>query len=272
MLYLLLALAGLVGGFLGGLIGVGGGIIFVLVLPLALQNMGVGPAYIPDYTVANSLFATMFSSLSANYAFSKKGKLAVRQILTIGLPGIVSTVLALRYIVTQTWYNLFAFNVIVCGLLAFMLFRMIFLSRGNTGHRSIDEIDPVKLGITGLISGVVAALSGLGGGIIMIPILNNLFKVDMKQASAVSLGVIGVTSLASTLYNLMEHEPVALPYSQGLLVFPLALTLAGGVLIGSPLGVKYSRRLTAQTIQRLFIVFVALNLAFKLGRLIAQYF
>lgn len=56
-------------------------------------------------------------------------------------------------------------------------------------------------GIIGLVSGVTSGLFGVGGGIIMVPAMVLLMKLDMKIAVASSLVIIIPTSLAGSVLN-----------------------------------------------------------------------
>ena len=53
----------------------------------------------------------------------------------------------------------------------------------------------------GLVSGVVAALCGVGGGIIMVPVMIWVLGLDYKTAIATSLAVIIPTAIAATTQN-----------------------------------------------------------------------
>lgn len=64
----LLSLAGLAGGFIAGLLGIGGGMVFIIVLPFALLERSVPESEMVPYTIAHSLFGIFFASLSGNAA------------------------------------------------------------------------------------------------------------------------------------------------------------------------------------------------------------
>lgn len=55
--------------------------------------------------------------------------------------------------------------------------------------------------IVGGISGAVAALCGVGGGIVMVPAFVYLLKLPMHQAVATSLAVIIPTAIVATFKN-----------------------------------------------------------------------
>ncbi len=61
--FILLLAAGLIGGLLAGLSGIGTGIIMLAVIPFALGAYNIPESYFVSITIANTVFATMMSSL-----------------------------------------------------------------------------------------------------------------------------------------------------------------------------------------------------------------
>ncbi|MEP2775563.1 MAG: sulfite exporter TauE/SafE family protein [Luteolibacter sp.] len=55
--------------------------------------------------------------------------------------------------------------------------------------------------VIGLIAGVLGALCGVGGGIVMVPAFVTVLGFGQKQAVATSLAIIIITSLSSTINN-----------------------------------------------------------------------
>jgi uncharacterized membrane protein YfcA len=55
--------------------------------------------------------------------------------------------------------------------------------------------------LTGLAAGLLGALCGVGGGIIMVPAFVALLGLEHKQAVATSMAVIIVTAIAATINN-----------------------------------------------------------------------
>jgi hypothetical protein len=53
----------------------------------------------------------------------------------------------------------------------------------------------------GLAAGLLGALCGVGGGIVMVPAFVGLLGMDHKRAVATSMAVIIVTAIAATLNN-----------------------------------------------------------------------
>jgi len=55
--------------------------------------------------------------------------------------------------------------------------------------------------LIGLTAGLLGALCGVGGGIVLVPAFVTFFGFEQKQAVATSLAVIIITAIASTLNN-----------------------------------------------------------------------
>ena len=112
----------------------------------------------------------------------------------------------------------------------------------------------------GLLTGAVSSLSGLGGGVILIPILANFIGMDVRKAASISLGIIPMHALAMGIYYSVA-EPFsgpALPYSFGYIVLPILLPLLVGVALFTPLGVKLGQRMPQKRIKIIFSVVILL--------------
>ena len=269
MEYVYLALAGLAGGFLAGLLGIGGGILYILILPVALSSIGVPEQEIVQYTIANSLFGTFAASLSGSISLFRKGEIYLREVLVVGVVSVLAGLLSLHYIVNTPYYSQRAFNVIVIIILGFVLVKTIMRAKRDPAY---DENMPHKnliLSGSGFAGGLIASLSGLGGGAVIVPILNIGMRMDIKRAKSISLGMIVLSSISMTIFNSFEEPAYNVQmYNTGYLVWPIALTLSGGVVIASPLGVAVGRRLPSHIISYVFSVFILIVIGLKSYNLI----
>ena len=102
--------------------------------------------------------------------------------------------------------------------------------------------------VAGLLAGIAGGLFGVGGGLVMIPILTGFFRLTQHQAHGTSLAVIGATAISATIvYGAFAN---------------IAWATAGFVAIGSlfsaRLGARWASRLPARRLRRAFAVFLAL--------------
>lgn len=266
MLYFLLFLMGLAGGFLAGLIGIGGGIMYIFILPYLLNHLGFPQEEIVQLTIANSIFGTMFAALSGNLALLKKGEVYWKQVIPIAISGSIVSLLLLQFYVNTPYYKEIEFNVVVIFLMLFIVWRT--LSQVKITRKMNDEKKSTFWSnmLVGSGSGAVAALSGLGGGTVIIPILNTGLHMTMQKAKSISLGVILITSAVLTVMNLFADRNFG-EQTTGYIIWPLALTLSLGVVLASPLGVIVARKMSGKTISYIFVVFVLIVIIDKLIQL-----
>jgi uncharacterized membrane protein YfcA len=112
----------------------------------------------------------------------------------------------------------------------------------------------LKLALIGLVAGVFSALFGVGGGIVIVPLLILVCGLDSRTATGTSLAAIGITALAGTLlYSFEGHVEVAYAALVGL---PATL----GVLAGTTVQQRVSTRALSLAFAGLLVVIAVLLL------------
>jgi uncharacterized membrane protein YfcA len=109
------------------------------------------------------------------------------------------------------------------------------------------------LPIFGFLIGIVASMTGIGGGVFIVPLLTLLWNFDTRIAAGTSLTVIIFTATASTLNYAKQRR---IYYRTGLI---LAVTTAPGAFLGAYL----TNVLTPNTLGLIFgffLIFVALRM------------
>jgi len=122
----------------------------------------------------------------------------------------------------------------------------------------ISFFDAILYCLTGAFAGFSAGLLGIGGGLIIVPVLFFIFSTQgyneqylMHMALATSLATIIITSTSSTLAH---HKKRAV-------LWPIVLLLLPGIMIGSWFGANLATHLDTATLKPifgLFEIFVAL--------------
>lgn len=250
---LILVLLGGVGGLLAGLLGIGGGIIYVLIFDYFLNRIGVPKELIVPSIIANSMFAILFAGISGSYKQWKNKNFFPSEMIITGLAASASAIFFSYIISSGTWYTKEKFSIVFIILLILIAIRL-FTQRKKVESTDFVKPNPLALSITGLISGTIAAFSGIGGGVIIVPILTDIIKLPIKKSTSISLGVISIMALFTSLFNGMSSAVSTNTHS--LLVFSLALPVAIGSLIASPIGVSISNRLKANHIRIILIIFL----------------
>lgn len=107
--------------------------------------------------------------------------------------------------------------------------------------------NPVAMLIVGLAAGVLSGMFGIGGGVVIVPILVTLFGFELHQA-------VG-TSLAALLMPVGIFAAIAY-YRAGKLKIGIALWVAFGLAFGALLGADLAQRLQAEDLQKAYAVFL----------------
>ena len=93
-----------------------------------------------------------------------------------------------------------------------------------------------KLVLIGVVAGLFSALFGVGGGIVIVPLLILFAGFEGKLATGTSLAAIGITALAGTIFYAFEgHVEVAHAALVG-------LPAAAGAVAGTALQQRISAR------------------------------
>lgn len=263
---LLLAGAGLIGGFIAGLTGIGTGFIMLSIIPLVLTRYGVPESYAVSVTIANSIFATMVSSFANMATTIRQRTFYPKELLWTSLGAVVVSFIVFELVAKSEMYSKDFFNAVVVFfmfIIIFQTFKKLRLSNPQDEH-----VTRTRLLLTGSAAGASAALTGLGGGTLIIPMLNLWQRVDILKAKSISFGTIFAIALWLSINNLFLEPDNTIPYSKGLIVWPMILPLSIGVLIGSPIGVLSSHKVSSRTVTLLFLVVISLVAIQKIAELV----
>ena len=100
----------------------------------------------------------------------------------------------------------------------------------------------------GLVTGVLSALFGVGGGLVMVPFMVLALGESMHVAEGTSLLVIVPTAVAGVLSHVRNR----------LVSFRHASLVAAGGLVGAYAGADIALRIDGDTLTTVFAVFLAL--------------
>jgi uncharacterized membrane protein YfcA len=243
---------GLCAGVLAGMFGIGGGVVMVPALILAMHFTLIRAN-------GTSLAALMMPvGILAVIAYYRENLLDIKvaAVLTIGLlAGVLfgaKLALALPTNILKQFYGLFllwvSWNFFEIGTL--------FKKRFNNNSSSPAQAEPDKkekklpfyfLLPFGVLAGVLSGMFGIGGGLVMVPMLVTLMNFNPKKAVGTSLGALLL--------------PVALPgvlmyYNAGQLNIRDAAVLAAGLVVGSLIGAKITISLPVPIVKRVYAVFL----------------
>ena len=256
---LIALLGGGVAGCLGALVGIGGGVLLVPVL-----NDLVGLSF-REATAASLVGVLATSSSAAIVPIGKRLHNARLAVLLLAF-SVTGATIAGRYIThytDRTFEMLFGgLAALIAGLMFLRLNRRNVLPPGvavgtfggtfhdyDTGEDVVYRVKrlPVALAVS-FSAGALTALVGIGGGILIVPMLNSLCGVPLRVAAATSVLMVGVTAVPSLIFH----------WSGGFLGdFHVAGLTALGVVIGYQVGLALSPRASVRWLKILMALILA---------------
>ncbi len=289
-----LALAGLVIGYIAGMFGVGGG--FMLV-PMLIYLFGV-PV---DIAVGSAICQQCGTSLAAflKYRSLKRGEPRIDLIMIGGsLAGVDAGVRLMAHISKlAAWHGSGGHSVPAArGILDICFFILLTITAAYTikdaraaskrlvprGDLTIPgplvtrvrippfidlpgvqlkQVSVPMIALTGFALGTASGMLGLGGGVLLVPVLMYGFGISLRNAAGTGVLLLFVTVAAGTAeYTL-----------QGRVNLPLALSILMGSSIGAQLGALTTNRLPNRKLRIIFaalIVFTAAMVSWDLIRLL----
>jgi uncharacterized membrane protein YfcA len=116
----------------------------------------------------------------------------------------------------------------------------------------------LALASTGLMSGVLSGLLGVGGGFVIVPALSRHTNLDIRSVQATSLAVIALVSISG----------VAAATMQGAVPWQICFPFAGGAIGGLLSGRTFAQRQNGNILRRAFSIFAMLVALLLLARAI----
>lgn len=215
------------------MLGLGGGFIVLPILRLAFGTE-------PTVAAAASLAFVLANSLAASISYLRERRVDLGVALRVGgggIPASIGGAYLVRYF-SPAGFDLAygAFMIAVATLV---------LRRGDPDARPARPLPPAsRVGLeiaTGVALGLVSSLFGIGGGVVLVPILLLFFGIPAHVAAATSSLVL----LMTVPFGLATHA------FAGHLRAGIALPLSLGALAGGAAGARLARRVSAHGLARL---------------------
>ncbi|MHA2239247.1 MAG: sulfite exporter TauE/SafE family protein, partial [Candidatus Hodarchaeales archaeon] len=235
-------------GIISSALGVGGGFITTP----SLIILGISEAY----AVGTALFMIIFTAISSTVAYSRQESIIEYRtgllIATTTIIGSISGSLTSSILAVED-PQLFRIVFAVC-LIPIAIKMIIYPKERRKGTSDLEEIEHdeviwrgyerreiISTGF-GLIAGYSSGLLGIGGGVVMVPILVTLGKIPMHKAVATSMFIMIFTSIAGA----------GVKISRGQVHPDLAIFLIIGIIIGAQVGARLVKRVNTIHLQRIF--------------------
>lgn len=264
-------LISVVAGFLGSLLGLGGGIIITPALTLLL---GIDI----KYAIGASIVSVIATSSGAAIAYlrDKITNVRIGMFLEIATTtGALTGAFLAGLISTKLLYLIFGLLLLYSAINMFKK-RNQELPKNVVPHPLADKLKlngeyfdqalsmQVSYNVTGIyggfgmmyVAGIISGLLGIGSGIFKVMAMDSFMKLPIKVSTATSNFMIGVTAAASAGVYL----------SRGNIDPKIAAPVALGVLLGASVGTKIMQRLKSKTLRLIFIpvlLYVSIQMIIK---------
>jgi hypothetical protein len=232
---------GLVAGLISGSFGVGGGIIIVPGLVLFLH-------FTQRLSHGTSLLAIMPIAAAGVIGFALHGSINVTYALFLGLGSILGAIVGTKLLksVSNIWLARI-FSVILLGT-AIRLFVDV---PAPSQDFTLTPVSAIALIVVGVLVGAIAGLLGVGGGIVLVPILIIFFGAAAPIAKGTSLLVTLIAGTTGSWRNYRSSNvDIAVAMKIGIAGIPTAL-------IGAQLAIVMSDQVSTILFALLLLATVA---------------
>ncbi|MEX2275565.1 MAG: sulfite exporter TauE/SafE family protein [Actinomycetota bacterium] len=228
---------GLVAGVLSGLFGVGGGIVTTPALTSLLDRS-------PIVAVATPLPVILPTALVGAYTYHRAGQLDLHAAAWISLPGALASAGGALLAEAVDGRVL----LVVTGLL--LVWQALVVARGRPAAEGAERPDVSRWTYAGIgvLAGFVSGLLGVGGGIIIVPLLAGALGMPLKRALGTSLAAIVALVIPGTLVHAILDN----------IDWSIVLVLTIGSVIGALLGARIALGAKERTLRIAVATFLGL--------------
>jgi len=235
-LEVLLAIAvGLISGILSGMFGVGGGI----VMTPGVQTFVGTPPIVALATPLPVIFPTAIAGAMRYRSAGQIDLGAAGWLILAGAPAAIAGAAATDRIPTETLL------LVTAMLLGWQAIGII-LGSDLAGEGTTTRGGPGRIVATGAAAGFVSGLLGIGGGLLMVPLLTRWIGMPLKRSLGTSLAAIVGMVIPGTIVHAWL----------GNIDWSVALALAIGSVPGARIGSRIALGTKERTLRRLVGTFM----------------
>ena len=254
---LILFAVGIAAGLLAGIFGVGGGIIIVPSLISVYSYTHPGMEYAAQAAIATSLFTIIFTSISSAYKHTRNHNELTADAIYIGVTSAVTVFLISR---TAIGFSQDILKKIFIAVLIIVAVRILL----DRSYKSYEEVkdgtkhNKLVLLVIGLLTGTIAAFTGLGGAVFAVPLLHYFLKLPFRKCIGTTTLAVLITSLGGA-FSYYMNSPAGVHISGlsfGLVDIGSALPIIAASIPFAQVGVYIHNKISSRMLPRIFAVFV----------------
>lgn len=246
--------AGAAGGLVAGLLGVGGGIVIVPVLDLALALAGVDPAIALQVAVATSMATIVPTSIASSRSHARRGSVDHSVARRWGLPVVAG---ALAGAVAASHVDARVLAVVFGAMALLVALKMMLPLDGVVLRPSLPG------GVSGAVIpasiGAVSAMMGIGGGTLTVPTLTLCGQPVHRAVGTAALIGLWISAPATLGYLLVPMTGPSLPpLTMGRVSLPGFAIIAPVSWSIAPLGARLAHSIDRRRLSAAFGLFLLL--------------
>jgi len=237
-------------GFASGLLGVGGCFIMVPVQFWALTSIGVDSTTAIRIAFGTNLAVVLPTAISGAIGHSRKRAVLWRAGVILGLTGLVGSAVG-GYFAARIPGNILKIgfgSAILAGAT-----RMLTAKPPQVDKEATDRV--LAYISWGFPLGIVSGIIGIGGGVLMVPVMVLAMRFKMPQSVDTSTALMIFTSIGGILSYIVNGLNVSNlpPYSLGYVNVLQWILLAGTSVPMAQVGVRVAHRLPGKQLKYAFI-------------------
>ncbi len=256
-----LAMTGVIVGLAQGLLGVGGAFIMVPVMVVVFNGMDIPTDAAVKLAFGTSLLVVFPTAVFSSFAHHRRGAVWWKAAIVLGSVGAAGALLGAT--LTSQFLGGSTAKIIFGAAAMLGAVRMIVWKPSEVEEEPEDN--PLVWAGWGFPLGVFVGLLGVGGGILMVPLMVTILKFRMHRAVGTSTAVMLFTSGAGALGYIVNGLSVSgLPtQSLGYFNLPAWICLVSTSMVITQAGAWMAHRLRAEMLKTVFAVvmlFVGLSM------------
>ncbi|MCP4647683.1 MAG: sulfite exporter TauE/SafE family protein [bacterium] len=230
---------GLISGVISGAFGIGASSVKIVLLRVLLGVSGA-------VAIATSLPLSIPAAISGTLVYHKHKLLKYKTIITCGVTGAIFSVLgaiATQYVPDE--YLMLGLGGLLL-LFALLIYKRNGVRKEDKNAQRLREKAFYTI-LIGIMAGFASGFLGIGGGVIIVPLLARLRKLTYKQAIPCSLAIMLIYLIPASITHL----------ALGQVDVPLFIAMLAGSAIGAWVGAKNIVKMTNKEIRKWFAITIA---------------
>ena len=246
------------------MLGIGGGVIFIPALYFLLPYTGIDQSFIPYFVISISLFAGAIAASFSSIFHFHWGNVDKGKALLFALGSAPAAFISATLVTSVSPIIL---KGIFAGVLFIIAIKMFLDSQSKRESKRKEPINDYSLPIIGLFVGILAAFTGLGGGIIFFPVLHYFFLLEPKNAIGTFSVITAITMIFASLSFFINKGDWMGEYQSSNTYFAVAIPLGISAVVGARIGVSFVINMQNSITKKIFsilLIIVVIKIIFDL--------